>query len=94
MKLKKLPDFRGKVVYVALAGDKRFNLTLTSPHWEDHAGRLFLVGAVPPRGSARDWCVGLLTGIAWDQITDYVVFGSLKEYHERFGAFDGKKRKS
>ena len=94
MKRNKLPDFSSKVVYVALAGDKRYNLTLVSPHWEDHSGRLFLVGAVPPRGSARDWCVGLVTGIAWDQITDYVVFDSLKDYHERFAAFDRKKRRS
>jgi hypothetical protein len=94
MKPSKLPDFSGKVVYVALAGGERYNLTIASPHWEDHSGRLFLVGQVPPGGSSKDWCLGRVSGVAWDQITDYVVFDSLKDYHEHLGPFRRKKPKS
>jgi hypothetical protein len=84
MKSKNLPDFAGKVVYVSFVGEERYNDTVASPHWEEHNGKLFLVGTVPPRGSDRDWCVGVTTGIAWEHITDYLVFDSVKDYHDVF----------
>ena len=92
MKNTKLPDFAGKVVYVSFVGEERYNDTVASPHWEDHNGKLFLVGTVPPRGSDRDWCAGVVTGIAWEHITDYLVFDSVEEYHEHLGVFVRKKR--
>jgi hypothetical protein len=94
MKNSKLPDFSDKIVYVSLVGAERYNLTVQSPHWENHGGKLFLVGTVPPRGSRRDWCAGVPTGIAWEHITDYLVFNSMKDYHEHLAIFDRKKRKA
>ena len=91
MKKSKHP-FTGKLVYVALIGDKRYNLTVHRPHWEKHGGRHFLVGTVPPGGSSRDWSVGAVAGIAWDQVTDYMVFDSIEDYHEHLSAFSRKKR--
>ena len=91
---KGLPDFKGKVVYVQLLGEKRINLVVDSPHWEDHAGRLFLVGTTPPGGSSEDWCEGILSGIAWDKITDYMVFESVQDYHKHVGVFSQKKKKT
>ena len=87
-----LPNFEDKVIYVQLVGDKRYNLVLDKPHWEDHAGRLFLVGVTPPEGSDGDWCEGVLGGIAWDKITDYLVFDSVEDYHNHLGPPDPKRK--
>jgi len=93
-KINQLPDFDGKVIYVALEGPKRYNLAVASPHWENHGGNLFLVGVVPPQASYQDWTVGTTTGIAWEHITEYTVFDSVEDYHRRFAPFDRKKRKT
>jgi len=88
-----LPNFEDKVIYVQLVGERRYNLVLDKPRWEDHAGRLFLVGVIPPEGSDKDWCEGVLGGIAWDKITDYLIFESVKDYHKHIGVFKSKKNK-
>ena len=94
MKNSKLPDFKNKLVYVQLIGDKRFNVMVFNPHWEIQGDELFLVGITPDGGSAKNWSMGITSGIAWNKITDYMVFDSLAEYRKRLRCFSKKKRKS
>ena len=91
MKQTRLPDFRTKLVYVRLIGEG-YNLAVDRPKWQVQGGRLFLVGTVPPAGSTRDWSLGETTGIAWDQVSDYIIFDSVEHYNERMAIFERKKR--
>jgi len=87
-----LPDFTRKVVSVSIAGEDD-GRCLEHPRWETQSGRLFLVGTVPCGGSTNDWCGGIPSAVAWDQITDYLVFDSAKHYLERLALYERKKRK-
>jgi hypothetical protein len=66
---------------------------LEHPRWETQGGRLFLVGIVPLGGSANDWCSGIASAVAWDKVTDYLVFDSAAEYAERLRIYEGRKRR-
>jgi hypothetical protein len=74
-------------------GDERYNITVLNPHWEIHGDELFLVGTCPVGGSAKDWSEGITSGIAWNKITDYMVFDSVSEYRKRLHRFNKAKRK-
>ena len=87
-----LPDFSSKVLSVFIAGEDD-GRCLERPKWATQGGRLFLVGAVPRGGSANDWCEGIPSAVAWDQITDYLVFDSVEQYLERLKVYERKKRK-
>ena len=79
---KTVPDFSMKVVTFGIVGDDH-GYAVENPRFEIQAGRLFLVGTVPPGGSTRDWSEGALIGVAWDKVTDYLVFDSAKDYWKR-----------
>jgi len=88
-----LPDFTKKLVSLsfAAADDSR---CIAHPHWETQGGRLFLVGTVPRGGSARDWCEGILSAVAWDQVSDYLVFDSIEDYRARLKIYERRKGKA
>jgi hypothetical protein len=90
---RKLPDFSGKVVSAAIAGDG-YSRVLVHPRWEVQGGRLFLIGAVTLGSSTNEWCAGLPNAVAWDAVTDYLVFDSPEHYSKRLAIHDRKKRKS
>ena len=73
----KIPDFSGKIVSLSTADSI---LTTQNPHFEQQGGRLFVVGIVPKGGSRNNWAQGTLSAVAWDAVTDYLVFNSEKEY--------------
>ena len=87
-----LPDFTGKVLSLSIAGEND-GRCLEHPHWRTQGGRLFLVGTVPRGGSDNDWCEGIPSGVAWEVVTDYLVFDSVEQYFERLRVYEGKKRK-
>ena len=87
-----LPDFTNKVVSVSIAGEDD-GRCLEHPSWEIQGGRLFLVGAVPRGGSTNDWCGGIPSAVAWEAVTDYLVFDSVEHYLERLRVYERKKRK-
>ncbi len=89
---KSLPDFSKKLVSVSLAGEED-SRAIECPRWEIQGGRLFLVGTVPRRGSTRDWCEGIVSAVAWDQVTDYLVFDSAAHYRERLSIYERRKAK-
>jgi hypothetical protein len=90
MKKTIFPDFNNKVVLVGIATDD-YSYSMNCPRWETQGGRLFLAGTVPRGGSGRDWAEGAVRAVAWDEVTDYLVFDSIKDFHKRHSKF---KRKS
>jgi len=92
MKKTTLPDFTNKLVSVGLYGEGE-GRPLDCPRWEMQGGRLFLVGTVPSGGSSRDWCEGIVNAVAWDQVTDYLIFDSAKQYLKRLAVYEKRKRK-
>jgi hypothetical protein len=86
-----LPDFTNKVVSVSIAGQDD-GRCLEHPSWETYGGRLFLVGTVPRGGSTNDWCGGVPSAVAWEAVTDYLVFDSAEQYLERLRIYGGKRR--
>ncbi len=91
-KRQRLPDFTNKVISVSIAGEED-GRCIENPRWETQGGRLFLVGSVPRGGSTNDWCDGIPSAVAWDQVTDYLVFDSAEHYLLRLAVYEGKKRR-
>jgi hypothetical protein len=93
MKKTRLPDFTKKLVSVSMAGDEH-SYALDCPRFETQGGRLFLVGTVPHGGSTSNWSEGAMCAIAWENVTDYLVFDSAKHYQKRLEIFKKHKRKA
>ena len=88
-----LPDFTKKVVvlsWMTTDGSR----SLAYPRWERQGGRLFLVGAVPAGGSRNDWLKGGEAAVAWEMVSDYLVFDSLADYQKRRSTYASRKRKA
>jgi len=81
MKKKPLPDFTGRTVQVSLVGDDHC-YAMDRPRFEMQGERLFLVGTVPHGGTSSNWSEGAMCAVAWDKVTDYLVFASLKHYQK------------
>jgi hypothetical protein len=90
---KPLPDFTRKLVSVSLKGAED-SCAIDRPHWEAQGGRLFLVGTVPRGGSTRDWCEGIVSAVAWDQVTDYLIFDSADHYRKQLAVYERRKSKA
>jgi hypothetical protein len=74
-----VPDLSNKVVYIYQV-NRDHEVTLQNPTYEEHGGKLFLVGTIPDGGSNNDWLSGLKTFVSWEHITELVIFDSLEEY--------------
>jgi hypothetical protein len=92
-KIGPLPALHEKVVSVTLSGEE-WARVLVHPKWEVQAGRLFLVGTVPPGGSTNDWLAGVTDSVAWEFVSAYTVFDSPKEYAKKLAIHNRKNRKS
>jgi len=92
MKNMRFPDFCNKFVSLSIAGDDH-SYTMESPSFESQGGRIFLVGIVPRGGSKGNWSEGAGCAIAWDCVTDYLVFDSAKQYWKRLEKFENHKTK-
>ncbi len=88
-----LPNFTKKVVVLSFPTTDG-SRTLAYPRWEKQGGRLFLIGAVPVGGSRNDWLKGGEAAVAWEMVSDYLVFHSLEDYHKRRGIYASQKRKA
>jgi len=73
------PDFKGKVLSITIKDDT-INRDLIDPHFENQAGRIFIIGTVPKGATESDWVEACKSSVAWDRITDYFTFDSLEEY--------------
>jgi len=89
---KTVPDFSGKLVSLSIAGDKH-TYAMEQAHFASQGGLLFLVGIVPHGGSSGDWSEGAGCAIAWDSVTDYLVFDSVEHYQKALAKFETYKGK-
>ena len=76
----RLPDFTGKIVSFSTADS---TLGIDEPRFETQGGRLFVVGVVPTGATTSDWAVGVRCAVAWEAVTDYLVFESVGDYKGR-----------
>ena len=90
---KTLPDFSNKVVSVSFAAADDTH-AIQHPRWETQGGRLFLVGTIPRGGSTRDWVEGIVCAVAWDEVSDYLLFDSAEEYRARLKIYERRKGKT
>jgi hypothetical protein len=72
-------DFEGKVVTFSSAEN---TLAMMNIKFEVIKNRLFVVGEIPKSSTTNDWAVGRTCAIAWDSVTDYIVFDSESQYIE------------
>jgi hypothetical protein len=86
MKKSALPDFNDKIVQASLVGDSHM-YAMASPHFEMQGDRLFLVGVVPRGGTSSNWSEGAVVAVAWDRVTDYLVFASAEIYQKGRNTF-------
>lgn len=73
------PDFKGKCLSITIMDDG-INRDLFDPHFEEQAGRIFIVGTIPKGATDSDWIAGCQGAVAWDRVTDYSVFENLEAY--------------
>ncbi len=76
---KKFTDFKGKCLSLSIMNDS-CNHDLYNPYFDYQGDRLFILGTIPAGASEADWSVGCKGAVAWDQVTEYVVFDSVEAY--------------
>ena len=74
-----ISKFEGKVVSCGTAQD---NLAVKNVTLETIEGRLFIVGQVPNGTTTNDWAADRGCAVAWDAVTDYILFDSEEQYVE------------
>lgn len=72
-------SFDGKVVSFGTANE---NLAIKDIKFEYQNGKLFVIGVVPANATTNDWAKGIRCAIAWDSITEYMIFDSEEQYAE------------
>ena len=70
------PDLTGKCVSITSTADDTSH-DLHDPHFEMQGGRLFIVGTIPAGSTSSDWVANCQGAVAWDTVSDYIVFDSL-----------------
>jgi hypothetical protein len=72
--------FYGKVVsFGTVSGD---TLAIKNPIPVFQFERLFFVGVIPRNATTNDWAIEKKSAIAWDAVTDYIIFDSEEQYAE------------
>lgn len=75
------PDFTGKCVSFSLENEVSCS-DLLDPVFEIQGGRIFVVGTIARESSASDWAAHCRAAIAWDRVTDYIIFDSEESFIE------------
>jgi len=73
------PDFKNKVV--SFSTDDSI-LCIVNPIFELQCKKLFVIGKVVKGSTTNDWAEGRPCAVAWDKVTDYMVFDSIEQYIE------------
>lgn len=71
--------FTNKVVSFGSAGD---TLALKNVRFDLQNGILFVVGEIPIGATINDWAVGRPGALAWNSVTEYMIFESEQQYAE------------
>lgn len=82
-----LPDFTGKLeVFYTSSAPRGIQdgVLMEFISFAEHGGRLFVTGRLPEVATKDlDWVSNLQTAIAWNDVTNYVVFNSREDYVAR-----------
>lgn len=73
------PDFSGKCVSFSMEGEDSCN-DLNDPEFENQCGRWFVVGTIPVGATTSDWAANRKGAVAWDKVTDYIVFEDVEDF--------------
>ncbi len=83
----KLPDFKGKIVLLYTRNAPRAiqdGIVLEYASFEKYDSRLFLNGRVPSvDDKGTYWVSNLKAGLAWEDVSHFIVFDSRDEYISR-----------
>ncbi|MFK8029251.1 MAG: hypothetical protein AB8G18_03365 [Gammaproteobacteria bacterium] len=71
--------YAGKLVSFSTERD---TLALKNISFEIRNGRTFVTGNVPAANTKNDWAIERPAGIAWDAVTDFIVFDSEDQFIE------------
>lgn len=84
------PQLDGKVVAVVYPSETDDHAVIYSPEFRMQAGRVMLVGKVPPK--TIPGLDDVPVALAWDQVQQYYVFDSMEDYlqaqRDYFAAID------
>lgn len=69
--------FAGKTVSFGTVDD---NLAVKEIEFREMLGRVYVVGRVPKATTNNDWAEGKECAVAWDSVTDYIIFDSEDDY--------------
>jgi hypothetical protein len=69
--------FKNKVVSFSVQDSV---LTLKNPVFITIENRLFICGQIPKKATNNDWAENKKGYIAWDEVSDFIVFASEKDY--------------
>lgn len=87
----RLPNFSGKVVSLSTGSDN--TLEVGNPIFKRLGHRLFVTGTIPSGATTSDWGKGLPCAVAWDAVTDYLVYESEAQFFKIVGKDRLRKRK-
>jgi len=88
-----LPNFAGKIVSLSTGSENA--LELESPVFRKMGRRMFVVGQVPSGATTDNWAAGLPCAIAWEAVTDYLVFDTPKQFQKlMLPSKTGKEKRS
>lgn len=73
--------------------DDSHNYDLFNPYFDYQADRLFILGTIPAGASESDWSAGCKGAVAWDRVTEYVVFDSLEAYNAAVNKSEENQKK-
>ena len=84
-----VPDFFGKVLILEYGSSSQGVAYVEDPHFEEQAGRLFVIGTSPIGVSPG--FDGTPVAVAWDTVTAYHVFDSAADVREAVEKWYPKK---
>ena len=74
-----IEDLTGKVISITIQDDN-INHDFIDPKFETIHGRVFVTGTIPKGHTESGWTDSCPGGIAWDRVTDYIIFDSVESY--------------
>jgi hypothetical protein len=72
--------FKNKVVSFSA---KDSVLALKNPFFVEIKNRLFVCGQIPKKATNNDWAKNKKGYIAWDEVSDFIIFESEQDYIKR-----------
>ncbi len=72
-------NLKDKVISITIKDDG-INHDLIDPKLTEIHGRIFITGTVPKGHADSCWTDNCDGGVAWDRVTDYVIFDSVESY--------------